>query len=55
MENISTVIPAVLIIIAVVCISLYPMTRKRVALLNDALSKKRNGEEYSTEGLERLL
>ncbi len=55
MENISTVIPAALMGIAVICIAVYPMTRKRVGILMEALEKKRRGEEYSTEGLERLL
>lgn len=55
MENISTVIPAALITIAIICIAMYPMTRKRVSILMDALSKKRKSEEYSTDGLEKLL
>ena len=55
MENISTVIPAALFLISVICCVIYPMTRQRVNALMTQLEKKRNGEEYSTEGLERLL
>ncbi len=55
MENISTVIPAALLAVSILSAILYPMTRERVNLLMAALHKKRNGEEYSTEGLEKLL
>ena len=55
MENISTLIPAVLISISVVSIYMYPMTRKRVGILMSALSKKRKGEPYTTDGLDKLL
>ena len=55
MENISTVIPAALLAVSILSAILYPMTRERVNLLMAALRKKRNGEEYSTEGLEKLL
>lgn len=55
MENISTIIPAALLAVSVIALILYPMTRKRVNLMMEALKKKRNGEEYTHEGLERLL
>ena len=55
MENISTVIPAAFIALSVIALLFYPMTRKNVSKLMEALNKKRNGEKYSTEGLERLL
>ncbi|MDD6728062.1 MAG: MFS transporter [Eubacteriales bacterium] len=55
MENISTVIPAVFLAVSVVALLFYPMTRKNVNLLMSQLIKKRNGQEYSTEGLEKLL
>lgn len=55
MENISTVIPAAFIALSVIALVFYPMTRKNVSKLMEALNKKRNGEKYSTEGLERLL
>ena len=44
-----------LLAVSILSAILYPMTRERVNLLMAALHKKRNGEEYSTEGLEKLL
>lgn len=55
MENISTIIPALLLFLSVVSLILYPMTRKRVNALMLQLNKKRNNEKYSTEGFEKLL
>lgn len=55
MENISTIIPALLLFLSVVSLILYPMTRKRVNALMIQLNKKRNNEKYSTEGFEKLL
>lgn len=55
MENISTVIPAAFIAVSVIALIFYPMTRKNVSKLNEALAEKRNGKSYSTEGLEKLL
>ena len=55
MENISTVIPAAFLALSVISAVLYPMTRERVNLLMQELKKKRNGEEYTTDGLEKLM
>ena len=55
MENISTVFPAVAIGVCLIALIFYPMTRKNVNLLMSQLVKKRNGEEYSSKGLEKLL
>lgn len=55
MENISTVIPAAFLAISIIALFLYPMTRKNVSKLMTELNKKRAGEEYSTDGLEKLL
>ncbi|MBE6720438.1 MAG: hypothetical protein E7571_07270, partial [Ruminococcaceae bacterium] len=55
MENISTVIPAAILGVSIICIILYPMTRKRFDALMIQLEKKRKGEEYTTEGFEKLL
>lgn len=55
MENISTVIPAACIGIAIIALILYPITKDRFNALLEALNKKRAGEEPSTEGLEKLL
>lgn len=49
MENISTVIPAAFIAVSVTALIFYPMTRKNVSKLNEALAEKRNGKSYSTE------
>lgn len=55
MENISTIIPAAFLALSIISAILYPMTRKRVNLLMAALRKKRDGEDYTTDGLEKLL
>lgn len=55
MENISTLIPAALLFLSVVSAVLYPMTRERFNALMLQLKKKRNGEKYSTDGIEKLL
>jgi len=55
MENISTVIPAALLLISIISAILYPMTRQRFNSLMVQLKKKRNGEKYSNEGIEKLL
>ncbi|MCR5208461.1 MAG: MFS transporter [Eubacterium sp.] len=55
MENISTVIPAVILGLSLICLAVYPMTRKCFNALMVQLEKKRRGEEYTTEGFEKLL
>ena len=55
MENISTIIPAIILGVSIICLFIYPMTRKRFDSLMVQLDKKRKGEEYSTEGFEKLL
>lgn len=55
MENISTIIPAVFLFVSVISAILYPMTRSRVNALMVQLKKKRNGEEYTTEGFEKFF
>ena len=55
MENISTVIPAAILGVSLICLIIYPMTRKRFEALMVQLEKKRRGEDYSTEGFEKLL
>lgn len=55
MENISTIIPAVILGISIICLIIYPMTRKRFEALMVQLEKKRKGEEYNTEGFEKIL
>lgn len=55
MENISTIIPAALLAVSIICVIIYPMTRKRFEALMVQLEKKRKGEEYTSEGFEELL
>ncbi len=55
MENISTIIPAALLVVSLIGCLLYPMTRKNINILMEQLNKKRNGVEYSTDGLEKLI
>ena len=39
----------------ILCLIIYPMTRKRFEALMVQLEKKRKGEEYNTEGFEKIL
>ena len=55
MENVSTVIPAAVIALALLFLLLYPITRRTYGALTEQLKKKRAGEPTSNEGLERLL
>ncbi len=55
MENVSTLIPALIIVVALVFLILYPMTRKTYNALMEQLKKKRGGEAAGKEGLEKLL
>ncbi|MBQ8077570.1 MAG: MFS transporter, partial [Eubacterium sp.] len=55
MENISTIIPAAILAVSIICVIIYPMTRTRFNALMKQLEKKRKGEEYTTEGFEKLL
>ena len=54
-ENIATVIPALFLVVALVGIIFYPITKERFALLSKQLERKRNGEEYDAAGLEKLI
>ncbi|MGN0572168.1 MAG: MFS transporter [Candidatus Fimenecus sp.] len=55
MENIATLIPAVLIAVSVLACVAYPMTRKTFEALKAQLEKKRADEDYSTEGFSHIL
>ncbi len=55
MENISTIIPAALLVISLISVILYPVTKKRFEALKVQLERKRSGEEYTTDGFEKLL
>ena len=43
------------LMVSIIALIFYPMTRKNVELLMSQLEKKRNGEKYSQSGLEKLL
>ncbi len=55
MENISTLIPACLLVVSIVFLLVYPMTRERIGKLVTQLENKRQGKEYNTDGFEKLL
>lgn len=55
MENISTIIPAALLVISLISVILYPVTKKRFEALKVQLERKRSGQQYTTEGFEKLL
>lgn len=54
-ENNVTLIPAAFLVLSVIGAVMYPITREKFTLLNKELQKKRNGEEYSAEGLEKII
>lgn len=54
-ENIATIIPAAFLILSIVGLVLYPVTKERFALLTKQLELKRQGKKTSTEGLEKLI
>jgi len=51
----NTIIPSVLVIIAVIFLFRYPITGERFEALKAALALRKEGKEYSTEGFEKLL
>ena len=55
MENISTIIPAAFLVVALIGIIIYPMTKTKFNALMLQLEKKRAGEPYTTDGLDKLL
>lgn len=54
-ENIATVIPCVFLVFSILGLVLYPVTKKRFALLSEKLELKRRGKETDTKGLEKLI
>ena len=53
--SLYTWIPAVFIAISVICVCIYPITKKRYDALVNALELKKAGKEYSTDGFKELL
>lgn len=54
-ESLSTLVPGITMLLSVLMVWLYPVTRKKYKLLTTALEQKKNGQPYSTEGFEDLL
>lgn len=54
-ENISTLFPALLLGISILGLILYPVRKENFKKLTEQLEKKRKGEEYSTDGFEKLV
>ena len=54
-ENMSSIIPAVLLGISILALAFYPVTRGRMDILQRELDKKRSGEAYSTDGIEKIV
>lgn len=51
----TTSIPGVIGLLGGLIMLLYPLTGERFALLMNALNARKNGKEYSEEGLEKLI
>lgn len=54
-ENTVTLAPAFSLIISVIGVFFYPITKKRFALLKTQLENKRSGKKYDTAGLEKII
>ena len=54
-ENIATVIPCIFLVISLIGLLLYPVTKERFALLTQKLEDKRAGKETDTVGIEKLI
>lgn len=55
MTNITTIFPAVLLILSLIGVILLPTTREKMELLSQKLEKRRAGEEVTSEGIEALV
>ena len=55
MTNITTLFPAILLLLSVCGLVFLKTTRNNMALLTEHLEKRRNGEETADEGLEALI
>ncbi len=54
-ENNVTLFPAIFLMISIVGMLLYPITKAKFSLLKEQLGKKKSGQDYSTEGLEKII
>ena len=48
-------VPGIFSLLSIIVMATYPVNRENLKLLCDALEKKRAGQEYSTEGFEKIL
>ncbi len=55
MTNITTLFPAILLLLSVVGLIFLKTTRKNMSALSERLEKRRNGEKTSDEGLDALI
>lgn len=51
----NTLAPAIVSILSLICIIIYPINQKNFNLLRNALQLRNEGKEYSTEGFEKLI
>ena len=54
-ENNVTILPAAFLVLSIIGVYLYPVTKDKFSKLKDELEKKKAGREYSTDGLEKLV
>lgn len=54
-ENISTLYPAILLVISIIGLILYPVSKKRFNALSEALEKRRNGLPYTEDDFAEVL
>lgn len=54
-ENNVTILPAAFLVLSIIGVYLYPVTKDKFSKLKDELEKKKAGQEYSTDGLEKLF
>ncbi len=53
--NCFTIIPAIFMLLTIIMVIKYPITKKRYILMQLALEKKNKGEEYEEEELKKLI
>lgn len=54
-ENIATLIPAFFLVFAIVGLVIYPVTKKSFKTLQTQLEAKREGKDYNTQGIKKLV
>ena len=48
-------LPTAFLVLSIIGVYLYPVTKDKFSKLKDELEKKKAGQEYSTDGLEKLV